>query len=67
MTADILTEALPNVKAKHFAHALKLCATWGGVLEIEPARGETTAQPVIHLELMKSVSNSDLITAHKLP
>ena len=32
MTADTLTKALPSVKAKHFAAALGLCTTSGGVL-----------------------------------
>ena len=34
MTADILTKALPNSKAKHFAKSLGLRMTWGGVLEL---------------------------------
>ena len=34
MTANILTKALPNSKAKHFAKSLGLCTTWGGVLEL---------------------------------
>jgi hypothetical protein len=34
MTADTLTKALPNVKAKNFATALGLCMVWGGVLNI---------------------------------
>ena len=32
MTADTLTKALPSVKVKHFAAALGLCTTSGGVL-----------------------------------
>ena len=31
MTADVLTKALPNAKAKHFAKMLGLRPTWGGV------------------------------------
>ena len=31
MTADILTKALPNMKAKHLVKMLGLCPTWGGV------------------------------------
>jgi Reverse transcriptase (RNA-dependent DNA polymerase) len=34
MTADTLTKALPNVKAKNFATALGLCMVWGGVLNV---------------------------------
>ena len=39
MTADILTKALLNSKAKHFAKALGLHTTWGGVLEVWPIGG----------------------------
>ena len=31
MTADILTKALPNSQAKHFAKLLRLLPAWGGV------------------------------------
>jgi hypothetical protein len=33
MTADILTKALPLMKAKHFASSMGLAKVWGGVLE----------------------------------